>query len=122
MIVWDPVQQAVTPFGSLKTAALAEKENKSSDTGIRPLCTHSVSSTLISDIVFDIVYLNGLSLTRYPLRERREELPTLLRPVERRFEIHSFTQGNTVQDIETQLRKIIAEGLASHHICLTVQV
>ena len=44
MIVWDPVQQAVIPFGSLKTAALAEKENKNSDTGNRPLCMHSSSS------------------------------------------------------------------------------
>lgn len=110
MIAWDPVQQAVIPFGSLKTAALSEKENKSSDTGIRPLCTHCPSSMLISDIVFDIVYLNGISVTRYPLSERREYLAKVLRPVERRFEVHGFTKGNTVQDIETQLRKIIAEG------------
>src|SRR5271155_724187 len=111
MIVWDPVQQAVTPFGSLKTAALAEKENRSSDTGIRPLCTHSPSSNiLILDIVFDILYLNEVSLTRSTLSERRKFLHRVLRPMERRFEIHSFTEGNTVQDIETQLRKIIAEG------------
>jgi DNA ligase-4 len=65
---------------------------------------------LILDIVFDVLYVNGKSLTRYPLVERRENLAKILRPVERRFEIHSFTKGNTVQDIETQLRKIIAEG------------
>jgi DNA ligase 4 len=65
---------------------------------------------LISDIVFDVLYVNGDSLTRLPLAERRQHLARILRPVERRFEIHSFTKGNTVQDIETELRKIIAEG------------
>jgi len=38
MIAWDPVNEAVIPFGSLKTAALAEKENRSSEDSIRPLC------------------------------------------------------------------------------------
>jgi DNA ligase-4 len=65
---------------------------------------------LISDVVFDVLYVNGKSLTRVPLVVRRETLAKILRPVERRFEIHSFTKGNTVQDIETELRKIIAEG------------
>jgi len=65
---------------------------------------------LISDIVFDLLYVNGASLTREPLDVRRETLARILGHVERRFEIHSFTKGNTVQDIETELRKIIAEG------------
>jgi DNA ligase 4 len=39
MIAWDPVNEAIIPFGSLKTAALAEKENRSSEDGIRPLCS-----------------------------------------------------------------------------------
>ena len=38
MIAWDPVNQAIIPFGNLKTAALTEKENKSSKDGMRPLC------------------------------------------------------------------------------------
>lgn len=40
MIAWDPVNQAIIPFGNLKTAALAEKENKSYKDGIRPLCSN----------------------------------------------------------------------------------
>ena len=40
MIAWDPVNQAIIPFGNLKTAAITEKENKFSQDGIRPLCTH----------------------------------------------------------------------------------
>jgi len=39
MIAWDPLNQAIIPFGNLKTAALTEKENRSSEDGIRPLCT-----------------------------------------------------------------------------------
>jgi len=44
MIAWDPVNQAIIPFGSLKTAAITEKENRLSTDGIRPLCTYSLSS------------------------------------------------------------------------------
>jgi DNA ligase-4 len=65
---------------------------------------------LMEDIVFDIVYINRTSLTRYPLRERRNALHRIINPVNRRFEIHDFTKANTAQDIETELRKIIAEG------------
>jgi DNA ligase-4 len=38
MIAWDPVNQAIVPFGNLKTAALTEKENRSSKDGMHPLC------------------------------------------------------------------------------------
>jgi len=38
MIAWDPINQAIIPFGSLKTAALSEKENGRSGDGMRPLC------------------------------------------------------------------------------------
>jgi ATP-dependent DNA ligase len=41
MIAWDPLNQAIIPFGNLKTAALTEKENRSSEDGIRPLCIAS---------------------------------------------------------------------------------
>lgn len=64
----------------------------------------------MTDIIFDIVFINQTSLTRYPLRERRAALHRIVNPVERRFEIHSFSKANTVLDIEMQLRKIVAEG------------
>ena len=51
-----------------------------------------------------------MSLTRYPLRERRDALHRIINPVERRFEIHSFTKADGVGDIEIELRKIVAEG------------
>jgi DNA ligase-4 len=110
MIAWDPVNQAIIPFGSLKTAALTEKENTTSGDGIRPLCISHQNRHLTSDIIFDIVYINQTSLTRYPLFERRKALQRIINPIDRRFEVHKFTEANTVQDIETALRKIIAEG------------
>ena len=54
--------------------------------------------------------MNQTPLTRHPLYERRAVLHRIINPVERRFEIHNFSKANTVQDIETELRKIIAEG------------
>jgi len=65
--------------------------------------------------VFDVVYMNQTSLTRHPLYERRQLLHSIINPVERRFEIHNFSKANTVQDVETELRKIIAEGYFSRN-------
>lgn len=65
---------------------------------------------LTRDIVFDVLYVNGVSLTRYSLFERRNALHRIINPIERRFEVHGFEKGNTVADIEKELRKIIAEG------------
>jgi len=110
MIAWDPVNQIVIPFGSLKTAALTEKENRSSEDNIRPLCDILFRFSNSPDIMFDILYLNQTALTRYALSERRSALHRIINPVERRFEIHSFTKANTAEDIETELRKVIAEG------------
>ena len=111
MIAWDPVNQVIIPFGSLKTAALTEKENKSSKYGMHPLCwLQFLSAADDLDIVFDVLYMNQTSLTRHPLYERRAVLHRIINPVERRFEIHNFSKADTVQDIETELRKIIAEG------------
>ena len=109
MIAWDPVNQAIIPFGNLKTAALTEKENRSSEDGIRPLCI-LLQISFILDIIFDILYLNHTALTRYPLHERRAALHRIINPVPRRFEVHTYTESNTVEDIESELRKAIAEG------------
>jgi DNA ligase-4 len=62
------------------------------------------------DIIFDILYINQTPLTRYPLSERREALRRIINPVERRFEVHSFKEANTTQDIETELRKVVEEA------------
>ncbi|KAJ5433091.1 DNA ligase 4 [Penicillium daleae] len=98
MVTWDPKQDAPVPFGTLKTAALAEQRNPFSD-GPRPLFR-----------VFDILYLNGTDLTRYTLRDRRNALEKTVLPVHRRFEILEYHEATTVADIEKCLRTVVAEA------------
>jgi len=71
---------------------------------------YASSYSLITDIVFDIVYLNGVSLTRYAMHERRKALHRIINPVDRRFEIHTYLVAHSVQDIEIELRKIVEVG------------
>ncbi|EZF31887.1 DNA ligase 4 [Trichophyton interdigitale MR816] len=99
MITWDPEQDAPVPFGTLKTAALAEQRNPFSASGHRPLFR-----------IFDIVYLNGKPLTRYTLRDRRRALEASVVSVHRRFEIHPYEVGKSASDIEPLLRKVVAEA------------
>ncbi|KAI9831339.1 MAG: DNA ligase (ATP) [Sarea resinae] len=98
MITWDPEQDAIVPFGTLKTAALAEQRNPFT-TGQRPLYR-----------VFDILYLNGEPITKYTLRDRRRALDASVRPVHRRLEIHPYTEARTAAEIEPLLRKVVAEA------------
>ncbi|KAK2830998.1 DNA ligase (ATP), partial [Arthroderma sp. PD_2] len=99
MITWDPEQDAPVPFGTLKTAALAEQRNPLSTSGHRPLFR-----------IFDIVYLNGKALTRYTLRDRRRALEASINSVHRRFEVHTYEVGSSPSDIEPLLRKVVAEA------------
>lgn len=98
MITWDPTQDAPVPFGTLKTAALAEQRNPYTN-GPRPLFR-----------VFDILYLNGRDLTRYTLRDRRKALEKTIRPIHRRFEIHPYEEATTAAEVEACLRKVVAEA------------
>lgn len=98
MITWDPEQDAMVPFGTLKTAALAEQRNPFS-TGQRPLYR-----------IFDILYLNGEVLTSYTLRDRRRALEASIKSIYRRMEIHSYTEAHSAGEIEPLLRKVVAEA------------
>ncbi|KAL2853726.1 ATP dependent DNA ligase domain-containing protein [Aspergillus pseudodeflectus] len=98
MITWNTEQDAPEPFGTLKTAALSEQRNPFSQ-GIHPLLR-----------VFDILYLNGRDLTRYTLRDRRNALQKVIKPVHRRFEIHSFEEATTKTEVEASLRRVVAEA------------
>lgn len=105
MITWDMGVDKIVPFGTLKTAALAEQQNKSTSdaAGHRPLFR-----------VFDILYLNGKQLTPYTLRDRYNALEKAIRPVRRRLEIHEHTSATTADAIEPLLREVVAnasEGL-----------
>ncbi|KAI9852197.1 MAG: DNA ligase (ATP) [Thelocarpon superellum] len=98
MITWDPEQDAMVPFGTLKTAALAEARNPFS-TGPRPLYR-----------VFDLLYLNGESITNYTLRDRRRALEASVTSIHHRMEIHPYVEARQASDIEPLLRQVVAEA------------
>lgn len=105
MITWDMGVDKIVPFGTLKTAALAEQQNRSGSdsSGHRPLFR-----------VFDILYLNDKQLTQYTLRDRHRALEKAVKPVHRRLEIHGFTSATSPDAIEPLLRDVVAnasEGL-----------
>ena len=98
MITWDPEQDAMVPFGTLKTAALSESRNPFT-TAQRPLFR-----------VFDILYLNGEAITMYTLRDRRRALEASVISIHRRIEVHPYEEAHTAADIEPLLRRVIAEA------------
>lgn len=105
MITWDMGVDKIVPFGTLKTAAISEQQNKSdTDTaGQRPLFR-----------VFDILFLNDKQLNQYTLRDRRRALEKAVKPVRRRLEIHTYTSATNADAIEPLLRNVVAnasEGL-----------
>ncbi len=100
MITWDMDVDHIVGFGTLKTAAISEKENKTNkDTGQRPLFR-----------VFDCVYLNDKLLTQYTLRDRRRALESAVKGVHRRLEIHPYIEARSHTEIEPALRKVVAES------------
>ncbi|KAK5167703.1 DNA ligase (ATP) [Saxophila tyrrhenica] len=102
MITWDPKEDTIVGFGTLKTAAISEQENPFS-TGNRPLYR-----------VFDCLYLNDRDLTRYTLRDRRKALRQAVNNVHRRIEIHEVIERKEASEIDPLLREVVAtrgEGL-----------
>ncbi|PYH83891.1 ATP-dependent DNA ligase [Aspergillus uvarum CBS 121591] len=98
MIAWNPEQDAPEPFGTLKSAALAEQRNPFAN-GSRPLFR-----------IFDILYLNGHDLTRYTLRDRRNALQKSVKDVHRRFEVHPYEEATSTAEVEASLRRVVAEA------------
>lgn len=102
MITWDPKEDTIVGFGSLKTAAISEQQNPYSE-GHRPLFR-----------VFDCLYLNDVDLTKYTLRKRREALEASVNSIHRRLEIHKYRKAEQASEIEPLLREVVAnstEGL-----------
>ena len=98
MITWDPEQDAMVPFGTLKTAALEQQKNYLSK-GHRPLYK-----------VFDVLYLNGQQLTDYTLRDRRKALEASVQSEHRRLEIHQYTEATSAKEVEKMLQLVVAEA------------
>lgn len=97
MITWDPEQDAISPFGTLKTAAISEQRNPYAD-GLRPLFR-----------VFDCLYLNDKAITGYSLRDRHRALEASIKSIHRRLEIHPHLEANNTTQIELSLRRVVAE-------------
>ncbi|KZT65040.1 DNA ligase 4 [Daedalea quercina L-15889] len=92
MLVWDPVSERNLPFGTLKTAALIK--------------------------VFDLLYLNGLSLLHKSLKFRKRNLRSCLREVPGRIEFVSESEGKTAKDVRVRMDEIMAsrgEGVVMKH-------
>ena len=71
--------------------------------------------------VFDILYLNGTCLIDYPLRERRNALNSVIKNVHRRLEVCQYIPATTSDEIEAELRKVVAaasEGLVVKVHCI----
>lgn len=98
MITWDMEQDAMVPFGTLKTAANLQQSNPYSQ-GWRPFFK-----------VFDILYLNDQLLTNYTMRDRRRALQNAVMDVSRRMEIHPYTEAEDVSEVEPLLRRVVAES------------
>ncbi|ORY59047.1 DNA ligase [Pseudomassariella vexata] len=99
MVTWDMELDKIMNFGTLKTAALSEQKKLYSQNGARPLFR-----------VFDILHLNGQCLSQYTLRDRRNALAKAVPGVHRRLEIHPYLAATSPDEIEPQLRKVVAEA------------
>lgn len=102
MITWDPILDRQAAFGTLKTAAISEQNNPFTQRE-RPLYR-----------IFDILLLNDKLLAQYTLRDRRKALEQAVKPVHRRFELHSHHTGIEADDINPHLHAAIetaSEGL-----------
>lgn len=99
MITWDPTEDAMVPFGSLKTAAKIQQDNPFAKEGWRPLYR-----------VFDILLLNDQDLTVWTLRDRRRALDEVVKNINRRLEIHEYFVARETSEIDPILRKVVADA------------
>lgn len=100
MVAWDPSAETVVPFGSIKTAAL----NEMNERGL----THPLF------LVFDILLLNGVPLVKKKLSERKRVLSTVVKNVKSYLEVLPFTEARTEAEIMDNLKRVIetaSEGL-----------
>lgn len=99
MVTWDPNTDKIVGFGTLKSAAIAQKENPFETTGERPLFR-----------VFDCLYLNDKDITKYKLSDRRRALEGAVKNVHRRIEVHEYLEATDSIQIEERLRKVVTDA------------
>lgn len=103
MITYDTQKNIVLPFGLVKTSAM--NHIRSEIVGIAP--TESYRPLLI---VFDLVYLNGKSLTSVDLERRKEYLNKILNPVEHIVETLQNVNAYDGESIRNSLEQAISIG------------
>ncbi|KAF5316619.1 hypothetical protein D9619_006679 [Psilocybe cf. subviscida] len=104
MLVWDPISERNLPFGTLKTAALDRTKKEHNP---RPCFK-----------VFDLVYLNGQSLTNRKTSFRKKNLRSCLTEIKGRIEFAVEFKGKTAKDIRDKMDEVMAtrgEGLVIKH-------
>ncbi|KAI0366989.1 DNA ligase 4 [Pilatotrama ljubarskyi] len=104
MLVWDPVSERNLPFGTLKTAAIDKSKKEFNP---RPCFK-----------VFDLLYLNGMSLLHKSLKFRKRNLRSCLQEVQGRIEFVTEFEGRTAKDVRRRMDDIMAnrgEGLILKH-------
>lgn len=103
MITFDPQRNAVLPFGVLKGSAITElqrlDEGSAEEISARPLM-----------VVFDLLYLNGKSLTRVPLEQRKKWLGEILLPTPKFVEIIKVSRADNEEAIRRALTEAIERG------------
>ncbi|KAI0704277.1 ATP dependent DNA ligase domain-containing protein [Cytidiella melzeri] len=104
MLVWDPVSERNLPFGTLKTAAL---DKSRAEFNPRPCFK-----------IFDLLYLNGMSLTHRSVKFRKRNLKSCISPIKGRIELTTEFEGKTAQDVRSRMEEVMAqrgEGLVIKH-------
>ncbi|EPQ56491.1 DNA ligase 4 [Gloeophyllum trabeum ATCC 11539] len=104
MLVWDPVSERHLPFGTLKTHA----GNKSDDKDRPGPCFK----------VFDLLYLNGMSLLGKSCKFRKRNLRSCFKEIPGKLEIITEWEGKTAKDVRTRMEQVMAnrgEGLILKH-------
>ncbi|KAF9244662.1 ATP dependent DNA ligase domain-containing protein [Melanogaster broomeanus] len=104
MLVWDPVSERNLPFGTLKTAAL---DKSKAEHNPRPCFK-----------VFDLLYLNGMSLHKKSLKFRKRNLRACIKEVLGRIEFTVEFEGKTAKDVRQRMDEVMAargEGLILKH-------
>ncbi|CDO93444.1 unnamed protein product [Kluyveromyces dobzhanskii CBS 2104] len=103
MITYDTKKDIVLPFGLVKSSAMNQIQSELG--GIPP--TESYKPLFVA---FDLVYLNGKSLTNLDIKRRKTYLNKILEPVERSVEIIQYTKATNANEIKESLEQAISMG------------
>ncbi|EJS41768.1 dnl4p [Saccharomyces arboricola H-6] len=100
MVTFDAIRKVILPFGLVKGSAKeALSFNDINSNDFHPLY-----------MVFDLLYLNGTSLTPLPLHQRKKYLSSILKPLKTVIEIIRFSRCYNVEAIKKSLEVAISLG------------